>query len=622
MKGKKLLALASILTCTMGGVLASCTGNGNSSITPVDEDLVAKTKLKLDDDIFKSVMTQKTAKTYDESAMDFNRDGVERVLTKKAYAPYTENDAFTNYVDGDTTQFTSYNGLYTIKVRYLAVDTPESTSEIEEWGKSASLFNQSKLKNATYIIVQSAESAKTGKRAPAEIDGYQRSLAYVWYTNVEKDIGEITKDDFRNLNLELVYEGYSGFNAPSDDMDTDFYNAFANAYDLAQSLKKHKFSSEKDPNYCYDAPEVLGLNQIYDKNYYEYHRDKITSELEGYYSTYCDDFTWYSFDGYVTRVVGGTSFYIQNEINGKYYGLYVFTLRSYAPVKVGNWLRVTGVLSYYSGIYELKGVNYGFFNHGEKDIKYIKDDGTTTESASEGKKQTVEPIKVTAQDIANQTYPSCLVELDGDTTVTGVDSDHDGLIFQSSSNSYGSTTYGGSQEVNTYNDTYPFYNTDNSMVLFGRYGKNTSITGIGNGDDSVIRVKINSNAMISGDYETEYYTSGVEGTTEATLTDTAVCSYKFFCGGTHYYVPGTMTEQVNGMDMKKSNARYAKALSDSSSATIPDGLTVYKNTYTQKIAKKVIGMSVGYVSSGGNSKPSIEIVSSNDFGEFGDATSL
>lgn len=620
MKGKKLISIVAILSGCVG-FLGSCTKENTittPSSTVVDEDVVANTKLKLDDDIFESVMTVKTSKAYDENAMDFNRDGVERVLTKKAYSPYSENDAFTNYVDGDTTQFTSYNGLYTIKVRYLAVDTPESTSEIELWGKSASLFNQSKLKNATYIIVQSAGSAKTGKRAPAEIDGYQRSLAYVWYTNAENP----TKDDFRNLNLELVYEGYSGFNAPSSDMDTDFYNAFTKAYDIAQGLKKHKFSDDQDPNYCYNDPVLLGLDEIYDKGMYGVHKDPITDEDVGNYSLYCDDKTWYSFDGYVTRVVGGTSFYIQNEINGKSYGLYVFTLRSYAPVKVGNWLRVTGVLSYYSGIYELKGVDYGFFNHDDKDIKYLKEDGTVTENASECKKQTVTPIKATAQDIANQTYPSCLVELDGDTTVSNVDDAHDGIIFQAAGNSYGSTTFGGSQEVNTYNDTYPFYNTDNSMTLFGRYGVNSSISGIGKDDATVIRVKINSNAMISGDYDTEYYTTGTEGTNTDTLTNAAICSYRFFSGGEVYYVPGTITETVNGMSMSRSNARYAKALTDGTDVTLPDGITVYKNTYTQKIAKKVVGMSVGYVSSGGNSKPSIEIVSSNDFGDFSDASSL
>lgn len=67
----------------------------------------------------------------------------------------------------------------------------------------------------------------------------------------------------------------------------------------------------------------------------------------------------------------------------------------------------------------------------------------------------------------------------------------------------------------------------------------------------------------------------------------AICSYKFFCGGVSYYVPGSETEEQNGMDMKVSNARYAKMLNASSSATITKGLSVYKNTYKQQIARKL-----------------------------------
>lgn len=73
------------------------------------------------------------------------------------------------------------------------------------------------------------------------------------------------------------------------------------------------------------------------------------------------------------------------------------------------------------------------------------------------------------------------------------------------SNSYGDITYGGTQEVNTYNEAYPFYNTDNSMVLFGRYGVNSSIGGIGASDASIVRVKINRDAIIKGNYTTESY---------------------------------------------------------------------------------------------------------------------
>lgn len=615
MKNKKLLVSLLLVTSSLT-LLGSCGRNNNTTSTistpSIDDyDVVGQTKLNLDDDLFNTLMTKKKTSDYDKTLMDFNRDGVERMLTNTDYAPNDADDVFTNYVDGDTTQFTSYNGNYTVKVRYLGVDTPESTSEVEEWGRSASLFNKSILKKAKYVIVQSAGSAKTGKRAPADLDGYQRSLAYVWYSNEDNP----TKNSFRNLNLELVYNGYSGFNAPSDDMKEDFYNAFSNAYAIAQEYKKHRFSDEKDPNYDYNPAQVLPLDMLYDETYYVDHFDPETNESLGTYSSFCDDKTWYSFDGYVTRVVGGSAFYIQNKIGDNYYGLYVFTLRTYEPVQVGNWLRVTGVLDYYSGMYELKGVSYSFFNHEDKDIKYLDENGNPTEDVTKVKKETVTPIKATSKDIYDLKYPSCLVELVGD----GTESDKNkGLIFQKASNSYGDITYGGTQEVNTYNEAYPFYNTDNSMVLFGRYGVNSSIGGIGASDASIVRVKINRDAIIKGNYTTESYVFGSDDEHVKVTEEQAICSYKFFCGGVSYYVPGSEIEEQNGMDMKVSNARYAKMLNASSSATITKGLSVYKNTYKQQIARKIIGMSNNYISAGGNNKPSIEIVNTKDFNELED----
>lgn len=615
MKNKKLLVSLLLVTSSLT-LLGSCGRNNNTTSTistpSIDDyDVVGQTKLNLDDDLFNTLMTKKKTSDYDKTLMDFNRDGVERMLTNTDYAPNDADDVFTNYVDGDTTQFTSYNGNYTVKVRYLGVDTPESTSEVEEWGRSASLFNKSILKKAKYVIIQSAGSAKTGKKAPADLDGYQRSLAYVWYSNEDNP----TKESFRNLNLELVYNGFSGFNAPSDDMKEDFYDAFSDAYTIAQEYKKNRFSNEKDPNYDYNPAQVLPLDMLYDETYYVDHFDPNTNENLGNYSSFCDDKTWYSFDGYVTRVVGGSAFYIQNKIGDNYYGLYVFTLRTYEPVQVGNWLRVTGVLDYYSGMYELKGVSYSFFNHEDKDIKYLDENGNPTEDVTKVKKETVTPIKATSQDIYDLKYPSCLVELVGD----GTESDKNkGLIFQKASNSYGDITYGGTQEVNTYNEAYPFYNTDNSMVLFGRYGVNSSIGGIGASDASIVRVKINRDAIIKGNYTTESYVFGSDDEHVIVTEEQAICSYKFFCGGVSYYVPGSEIEEQNGMDMKVSNARYAKMLNASSSATITKGLSVYKNTYKQQIARKIIGMSNNYISAGGNNKPSIEIVNTKDFNELED----
>ena len=54
------------------------------------------------------------------------------------------------YVDGDTTQFEANlaAGQNSISVRYLGLDTPESTYKVEPWGIAAAKFTKSKLQNA------------------------------------------------------------------------------------------------------------------------------------------------------------------------------------------------------------------------------------------------------------------------------------------------------------------------------------------------------------------------------------------------------------------------------------------------------------------------------------------
>ena len=93
-------------------------------------------------------------------------------------------------VDGDTARFRdAYSDTVTgsFSVRFLGIDTPESTREIEAWGKAAAAFTKEKLNNAKHIVLE-AEGART--------ETYGRYLAFVWI-------------DGKLLNLEIVQEAYS-----------------------------------------------------------------------------------------------------------------------------------------------------------------------------------------------------------------------------------------------------------------------------------------------------------------------------------------------------------------------------------------------------------------------------
>ena len=64
----------------------------------------------------------------------------------------------TAYVDGDTTHFAVPESLVpggVLKARYLAINTPECTGKIEEYGKKAAAFTKEKLSSAVSIVIES-----------------------------------------------------------------------------------------------------------------------------------------------------------------------------------------------------------------------------------------------------------------------------------------------------------------------------------------------------------------------------------------------------------------------------------------------------------------------------------
>jgi micrococcal nuclease len=87
-------------------------------------------------------------------------------------------------IDGDTIEVVIANQAY--KVRYIGVDTPESTREIEPFGKEAAAKNRRLVAGETVTLVKDV----------SETDRFGRLLRYVF-------VGE------RFVNYELVRQGYA-----------------------------------------------------------------------------------------------------------------------------------------------------------------------------------------------------------------------------------------------------------------------------------------------------------------------------------------------------------------------------------------------------------------------------
>jgi micrococcal nuclease len=131
-------------------------------------------------------------------------------------------------VDGDTIVVTLNNKDE--KVRLIGINTPESTTKIETFGKEASNYTKDKLTNKTVYL----------EKDISQTDKYGRLLRYVWL----EIPNEITEDEIKKkmFNAILVLEGYAQVATyPPDVKYVDYFkNIQSIARDSNLGLWKYK----------------------------------------------------------------------------------------------------------------------------------------------------------------------------------------------------------------------------------------------------------------------------------------------------------------------------------------------------------------------------------------------
>jgi micrococcal nuclease len=259
-----------------------------------------------------------------------------------------------SYIDGDTTHFyvdpsVCDDGI--LKARYLAINTPESTGKIEEWGKAASKFTRSKLEQATSIILES-DNGKWNIDSTGE-----RHLVWVWYKTADNE-------EYRNLNLEILQAGY----AISSNASQNSYGEYCTKA-IAQAIEYnlYVYSDELDPNFPYGEAQEVTLKQL-------------RTHIEEY------DGALVAFNGIVTMNSGGSILVEEyDEENNMYYGMTIYYGTSglngegLEILSIGNELRIVGVVSYWEtgGVYQVSSLEY---NRRDKDnprnVKLLSDGHT------------------------------------------------------------------------------------------------------------------------------------------------------------------------------------------------------------------------------------------------------
>jgi len=251
--------------------------------------------------------------------LDMNSSTVKQVVT---WGPRT-------HIDGDTSHFEvpkDFNEAGVVKARYLAVNTPESTGAIEEWGKAASRFTKEKLSVAAEILIESDTDQWN-------FDGNGRYLVWVWY--------KPTADaEFRCLNIELLQNGLAaGFSAA----DGRYGETAVAAINQATQEKLYKFSGEKDPEFPYGEAASVTLKELR-INAEKYEGAKVS--VEGII-TYNSDYTAYI-----------ESYDAETDM---YYGMQVFYGYNSQLINVlaqGAMVRIVGVVSKFYDTYQISGLTY------------------------------------------------------------------------------------------------------------------------------------------------------------------------------------------------------------------------------------------------------------------------
>ena len=321
---KKSLKLLSILLviCLALAFVAACDKQGEPCTSHVDansDGICDKCGAKVDTDV-----PSEPVDYVSQLKLDMNSSTKKQEVTVK------------NYVDGDTTHFNvpkSVSETGVLKARYLAINTPESTGRIEDYGHTASRFTKAKLKSAVSIIVESDDNKwnidSTGSRF----------LVWVWYKPAEGA-------EYRNLNLEILQEGLA---IASNTANNRYGTTCTKALDQAKKLKLYVFSGVADPEvYRGEAIEIT-LKEL--RTNIEDYKDKVVA-FEG------NSIRFYNNGVYLQDYDAETDMY---------YGIYCYYGFSFGGVSVlalGNRVRMVGSVQYYEtgGTYQVTDIKYDPFD--------------------------------------------------------------------------------------------------------------------------------------------------------------------------------------------------------------------------------------------------------------------
>lgn len=228
-----------------------------------------------------------------------------------------------SFVDGDTTHFSVPESVLpggVLKARYLAINTPECTGKIEEYGKAAAAFTREKLESADSIVLESDDENwnldSTGGRY----------LVWVWY----RPAGAA---EYRNLNIELLQNGLAVASAASRNR---YGEICISAISQAKNQKRCIYSGQKDPDFYYGDAIELTIREL------RMHPEEYQGKKVAFSGNIIMN---YAGSVYVEQYDPETDAYFGMPV---YYG-YNLSGAGLEALSVGNETRIVGSFQYYEG---------------------------------------------------------------------------------------------------------------------------------------------------------------------------------------------------------------------------------------------------------------------------------
>lgn len=359
------------------------------------------------------------------------------------------------YIDGDTVHFhvdeqVSETGV--LKARFLAVNTPECTGKIEEYGKKAAAFTREKLTHAESIIVES-DNGQWNVDSTGE-----RRLVWVWY----KPTGETA---YRNLNLEILQNGLAIANSTANNR---YGTICMNALNQARSAKLNVYSGQKDPDFYYGDAVELTLKELR-TNPETYNGIKV------------------AFNGIIT-LNNANSVYVESydEETGLYYGMSVYYGYGLSGaglniLSVGNEARIVGTMQYYEagGTWQVSGLTYRMMKPNDPGNIQKLSDGHSPAWVPTTADTFVSQVTIMGEE-APQVFDYAALTMSTTLEMKGLAVTEAYTTMDEASSSYGALTLTcQSGDATVYVRTIPLYGADGKLVTEDLFvGKTIDIKGV------------------------------------------------------------------------------------------------------------------------------------------------